>query len=333
MAAGELNLNERSVAVADAMVARRRELGVSMLFVGGVRVIDAGVESVGSLGAGLMTARVCMADLAEVTVVPGRVGKTPLPAISVAVNQPLAACMASQYAGWQIKAGDYFAMGSGPMRAAAAGVALEAANGDGGEVGGEKIFNDIGFRQRPVVAAGVLESAQIPTPDAVALIARKCGVMSSNVTLVVARTASLAGGVQVVARSVETAMHKLHELGFDLHRVVAGYGVAPLPPVAKDDMKAIGRTNDAVLYGGEVTLMVRGDDDSLAQAGAKLPSSVSRDYGEPFAKVFKRYNHDFYKIDPMLFSPASVTLQNIDTGRTFQFGVVNEEVLAASFFS
>jgi methenyltetrahydromethanopterin cyclohydrolase len=147
----------------------------------------------------------------------------------------------------------------------------------------------------------------------------------------VARTASLAGTVQVVARSVETCLHKLHELGFDLSRVQSGYGLAPLPPVAADDLTGIGRTNDAVLYGGAVTLWVRGDDASLEALGPRVPSCSSSDHGQPFVTVFEKYGRDFYKIDPLLFSPAEVTFVNLDTGRTYRFGQLRADVLRQSF--
>jgi methenyltetrahydromethanopterin cyclohydrolase len=137
----------------------------------------------------------------------------------------------------------------------------------------------------------------------------------------------------VVARSVETALHKLHELKFDLHRVESGWGVAPLPPPAADDLAGIGRTNDAILYGSRVTLWVRGDDDSLQAIGPKIPSSSSADHGEPFAEIFRRAGHDFYKIDPLLFSPALVTLSNLDTGNSFTFGRVESNVVQRSFLA
>jgi methenyltetrahydromethanopterin cyclohydrolase len=313
----ELNLNERAWSVADQMADRVHELGIAAWEDGRTRLIDAGVKELGSLSAGLMLARACLSDLGTVQLVPSHVKGVALPAVAVNCNLPVAACMASQYAGWQIKVGKYFAMGSGPMRAV---------------YGGEPLFAEINHRQRPTLAVGVLESGEMPDEETIAYITGKCGVMRQNLTLLVARTASLAGGVQVVARSVETAMHKLHTLGFDLTRVVGGYGVAPVPPVAKNDMAAIGRTNDAVLYGGEATLYVTGDDESLADLGPKLPSSASKDYGQPFKKVFKQYDYDFYKIDPLLFSPAAVSLQNIQTGRVHAFGAVNHDVLAVSFF-
>ncbi len=224
--------------------------------------------------------------------------------------------MASQYAGWQIARDDFFAMGSGPMRAAA---------------GGEDLYETIGLRESPTEAVGVLETRQIPTAGVCHYVAEKCRVEPARLTLLAAPTASQAGTVQVVARSVETALHKLYELQFDLSRVESGFGVAPLPPVAGDDLAALGRTNDAILYGAEVTLWVRGDDASLEALGPKIPSNASADHGAPFAEIFARYDRDFYKIDPLLFSPAAITLMNHDTGRTFRFGKLAPEVVERSF--
>jgi methenyltetrahydromethanopterin cyclohydrolase len=150
-------------------------------------------------------------------------------------------------------------------------------------------------------------------------------------TLLVARTASPAGTVQIVARSVETALHKLHLVGFDLERIVIGFGTAPLPPIAADDLAAIGRTNDAILYGAIVTLLIEGDDASVEEIGPRVPSNASPDYGRPFGEIFKRYNGDFYRIDPMLFSPAKVTFYNVDTERMFRYGQTAPKLLAESF--
>jgi methenyltetrahydromethanopterin cyclohydrolase len=116
-----------------------------------------------------------------------------------------------------------------------------------------------------------------------------------------------------------------------LSRIESGFGTAPLPPVARDDLAAIGRTNDAILYGAEVTLWLRGDDESLRQVGPKIPASSSADYGEPFAEIFKRYGGDFYQIDPLLFSPAIITLMNFDTGNSYRFGHTLPRVIHRSF--
>jgi methenyltetrahydromethanopterin cyclohydrolase len=123
----------------------------------------------------------------------------------------------------------------------------------------------------------------------------------------------------------------LHELKFDLQQVVSGLGVAPLPPVAADEGKAIGWTNDAILFGGRVVLWVRADDEILDLVGPKVPSSASPDFGAPFAEVFKRYNGDFYKIDPLLFSPAQVEFRNLKTGKVHRFGKTDPDLLRRAF--
>jgi methenyltetrahydromethanopterin cyclohydrolase len=191
----------------------------------------------------------------------------------------------------------------------------------------------IGFRETENAIVGVLETRKPPPHAVVAAVAAKCKVLPSSVTLLAAPTASLAGGVQVVARSVETALHKLAELKFDLGRIQSAHGSAPLPPVARADLAAIGRTNDAVLYGARVVLYVTGDDESIEQIGPQVPSSSSRDHGEPFSSIFAHYNHDFYAVDPLLFSPAQVVFQNLETGRSHAFGRIETDILARSFWA
>ena len=63
----------------------------------------------------------------------------------------------------------------------------------------------------------------------------------------------------------------------------------------------------------------------------KLPSEGSRDYGRPFADIFRHVKGDFYAIDPMLFSPASVLVTALETGETFRAGRINLTLLDASF--
>jgi len=321
-------LNERAHALCDAMAAdaERLAIGVSKLDCG-ARLIDCGVSRPGSLEAGVRVAEICMSGLGRVAVRDGT-GQLlkawnnrgfdpsqPSPKVHVATNEPVAACLASQYAGWEIKAENFFAMGSGPMRAAACR---------------EELFKDIGHCEKPGVCVGILETTEDPTDAVCAEIAEKCGIRADRLSLLIAKTTSIAGTVQIVARSIETALHKLHALGFDLSRVVSGLGTAPLPPLADGQLAAIGRTNDSILYGAHVVLSVRGDDASLAAIGPRVPSNASPDYGRPFQEIFKRYDNDFYRVDPMLFSPASVAFVNIETGRRHEFGQLAPDVLAES---
>ena len=310
-------LNRAADKLAASMVDDAEALRAQVHDIAGARVIDLGVDAAGGLEAGRRMAEICMAGLGQVTLVPGSEGVCSAGAdVVVRTDQPVAACMAAQYAGWKIALPEFFAMGSGPMRAVAAK---------------EDLFTAIGHVEQSDVAVGALETAQLPSAEACRSIAEQCGVAIDKLTLLTAPTASQAGTVQVVARSVETALHKMHELGFDLNRVQSGFGLAPLPPVAADDLTGIGRTNDAILYGGQVTLWVRGKDASLREIGPLIPSCASKDHGAPFAEIFERYGRDFYKIDRRLFSPAVITLANLDSGRAFRFGRLTPDVLQASF--
>lgn len=282
----------------------------------GAALIDCGCKARGGLQTGLQLARVCLAGLAEVTLVPGSSDSLGMPRISVTTELPLAACLAAQYAGWQIQSAGYFAMGSGPMRAVA---------------GVEPLIAELGGPYRESLAVGVLEGRDFPPNDLLNSVATRCGVRPDQLTLLAARTKSLAGMVQVVARSVETALHKLHALHFDLTSVVSAYGTAPLPTTCQDDLQAIGKTNDAVLYGGDVHLWVQSSDDLLQQLGPQVPSNASSAFGQPFAEIFAAHGHDFYKIDPLLFSPARVVFHNLSTGKTHGFGALRTDVLSRSF--
>jgi methenyltetrahydromethanopterin cyclohydrolase len=279
-------------------------------------LLDFGVETEGGLEAGCALASICMSGLADISVGPGLLGDLGWQQVVVQTDSPVAACLFSQYAGWQINVGKFFAMGSGPMRAVAAK---------------EPLFDKLWYREEAEQVVGVLETGKLPDPDVFEYIAKETGVDADDVVLCVAPTSSMAGNLQVVARSVETALHKLYELGFDVNRIRSAVGSAPLPPVAKSDMDGIGRTNDAILYGGRVTLWVKGDDESIADVVTRVPSSSSAMYGKPFLEIFEAAGRDFYKIDPLLFSPAEIVIQNVDTGRVHVSGRVNFDVLKRSF--
>ena len=312
-----MHLNETAAELCESMLedADIYRVVVSQL-ANGATLVDCGIDAEGGLEAGRMLAEICLAGLAEVSFLPSSPEIWSGPSVQVSTDHPVPACMASQYAGWEVTGEKYFAMGSGPMRAAA---------------GREELFQRIGNIEKTTVAIGVLEAAKLPPLEVVDDIAAKCGVKPPNLTLLVAPTKSLAGTVQVVARSIETSLHKLDELGFELARISSAIGWAPLPPPAANDLAGIGRTNDAILYGGEVTLYLHGDDESLQEIGPRIPSGASDAHGRPFAAIFEQAGNDFYKIDPHLFSPAVVRLTNLDTGHTFRFGHTVPRVIHESF--
>ena len=313
----DLGMNQRAAELADAMVEEAGLLRVrSRTLAGGARIVDAGIEAEGGFGAGLALAEICMGGLGDVSYTTSRIGEQSWPAVLVSTDHPAVSCMASQYAGWAISVDKFFAMGSGPLRAHAR---VE-----------KELFEKLGYRETATRGVLVLEGRTPPSDEVAAWVAEKAKLQPAQLTFVIAPTASLAGGVQISSRILETGLHKMETVGFDVRRVVSGYGVAPIAPVAKNDLRAIGRTNDCILYGGQARYTVRAGDDELAELAAKLPASASRDYGTPFYDIFQRYEGDFYKIDPLLFSPAEVWLTSAETGRTFHAGHLNAEILEAS---
>jgi methenyltetrahydromethanopterin cyclohydrolase len=312
-----LSLNQRARELSDRLADEADALRIAVRTLpDGTRLIDCGSAVPGGLEAGRRFAEITMGGLGSVTFAPLVLDGRWLPGLTVVTDHPALACLASQYAGWQIDRDGYFAMASGPGRAL---------------IRAEELFDDLDVDERASTAVLCLETRDEPPQELAAHVAERAGVAPADLTLLFAPTASLAGGVQVAARVVETALHKLHELEFDVRRVVSGFGTCPLPPVARTDPEAIGRTNDAVLYGGQVELTVDAPDDELEAIVDRVPSSASRDHGEPFGKVLERADWDFYKIDPLLFSPAEVRLVSAESGRSFHAGGVQSDVLERSF--
>jgi methenyltetrahydromethanopterin cyclohydrolase len=312
-----LGLNQRAANLADSLAANAMTLGVAVTHVGGARVIDCGVDVAGGLEAGRRLAEICLADLAAVSLTSVDLDGLWLPAVAVATDHPVAACLASQYAGWAIDPSGYFAMGSGPARSLAR---VE-----------RELYARLGYEETGDAAVLVLEGRTLPNEAVVRFVAEKSHVPPPGLTLLIAPTASIAGCVQVAARSVETGLHKMLELGFDVRTVRSGAGVCPLAPVAKNDLRAIGWTNDCILYGTRAYFAVHADDAEVEKMVERLPASTSPDHGTPFYEIFKRAGNDFYKIDRMLFSPAEVVVNNLASGRVFHAGRLDPAVLKRSF--
>ncbi|MEZ6123396.1 MAG: methenyltetrahydromethanopterin cyclohydrolase [Planctomycetaceae bacterium] len=308
------NLNRRAARLLQQARDDADALKIDVSESGTATVLDFGVKADGGLEAGLLLARLCMAGLGRVEL-QNTCSRVDVPQVFVHTDHPIAACLQSQYAGWKIATKDFFAMGSGPMRALA---------------GAESLYQELPAREDGSSAIGVLESAALATPAAISLIQDQIG-SEVPLSLAVAPTASIAGNLQVVARSVETALHKLHELHFPLHTIVSGCGTAPLPPVAKTDLAGIGRTNDSILYGAQVNLWVNCDNEVIEEFGPQTPSCSSPSHGTSFLELFVQANHDFYALDKSLFSPAVVIFHNLASGDTYRFGRMVPELLLDSF--
>lgn len=286
----------------------------------GVTLVDAGIQYAGGLEAGRLISEICLGGLGKVELTHTHAAKHWPLSVYVHSSNPVIACLASQYAGWQLSHGEgkdaFYALGSGPGRAAALR---------------EPLFKELAYEDKANSVCFVMEVDKNPPTELLEQMCEHCGVTANNMTIILTPTKSLAGVVQIVARVLETALHKTNELKFPLERVIDGAGSAPLSPPIPDFVQAMGRTNDAILFAGRVQLFVSGPDDDAQELANKLPSSTSKDYGKPFAKIFSDAEYDFYKIDHMLFSPAQVSVTAVESGNTFLAGKVDEKLLAESF--
>ncbi len=314
-----MGINEMGFEVFEEMLDYADELQIEVHELdNGTVVADAGVLAPGGYGAGVYLSRLCLADLAEIQLAPFDLQGVLLPGVSVATDFPAISCMASQCAMWQIKADKYFAMGSGPARALAKKT--------------RELYDKIGFEESSDVAVIVLESGKLPDEKVSALIAEKCSIDPADLRIAVAPTDSVAGLVQVSARVVETGLHKLFSMGFDINSIKSGWGRAPISPISGDATMCMGSSNDAIIYGGETYYTLEYENlEELQQYLRGMPSQASRDWGAPFYKTFKAAGFDFFKVDHNVFAPAKVVMNEIKSRRTFVSGKVNLEALAESF--
>ena len=312
------NLNQQALTICNRIENMASQLDVIVSETSnGASIFDFGSDRLGTLNGGLELARICLANLADVSIHPYSNPDFNYPLVQVVTDFPLEACIASQYAGWPFSTEHLFSMCSGPARLSR---------------GKEEILTKFDLNSKEDVALGIFETNQTPSAEDVEEFASQCNVQPAGVTICVAKTASLPGTMQVVARSVETLLHKLFELEFDLRKCRRAIGTAPLPPIGKDDFQSMGWTNDAILYGANVTLWVD-DADDLDELMVKLPSCSSDEFGKPFIEIFESFNRDFYQVDRLLFSPACVTINCLATGKSVSAGAIRPDILAASFKS
>ncbi len=283
----------------------------------GATIVDAGIEAKGGFQAGKIITEICMGGCGKAEIIPRRYGELELPSIFVYTDHPVIATLGSQFAGWQIKEGDYFAIGSGPARA----LALKP----------KEIYEKIGYRDDFDKAVVVLETDKHPPEKLLERFVKDCHVLSKNLAVILTPTASIAGATQVSGRIIETGIHKLSKLGLDPNVILYAWGCAPISPIHPKFVKAMARTNDAILYGGITYYAIDyEDEEELKEIVEKAPSKASKDYGKLFIEIFKEADYDFYKIDPNLFAPAIIIVNNIQTGKIFRAGEINAEILTKS---
>ena len=292
----------------------------------GATLIDAGLNAEGGFLAGEIVTEICLGGYGEAKITPIQYGDIVLPSIFVVTDHPALSTLASQFAGWQIKEGDFSAIASGPARA----LALKP----------KHIYEKLNYKEEADTAILVLEAEKKPPETVIKQIAEKCRVTPKKLYLIAFSTTSLTGATQVSGRIVETGLHKLERLGLDPKIVTHAWGYAPIVPVHPNSGEAMGRTNDAILYGGVTNYTVKYEDErQLEEIVKQAPSSASHMLQEAkklaeksprFLEIFKEAGFDFYKIDSDIFAPAIVAVTNKNSGKTFRAGSLDVEVMKGS---
>ncbi|KKN56124.1 hypothetical protein LCGC14_0575570, partial [marine sediment metagenome] len=245
-------LVERLIADAQAL-----QLEVSTLS-NGTRIVDAGINCVGGLEAGRLIGEICMGGLGTVTLGTNSGFENWPWSVNVHAKTPVLSCLGSQYAGWSLshksEAGKFFALGSGPGRALA---------------GKEEVLKEFGYKDEATSTCIVLEVDSFPPIEVAEKVAKDCGIKPEDLTFILTPTSSLAGVMQIAIRVLEVAMHKAHTLHFPMDKIIDGFGVTPVAPPGGDFMTGMGRTNDAILYGGFVHLFVNATDDEARDLAEK----------------------------------------------------------------
>ena len=315
------SVNKASQPLVNQLVADAKALQLEInTLSNGTRIVDAGVNCTGGLEAGRLIGEICMGGLGTVTLGTNSGFENWPWSVNVHAKTPVLSCLGSQYAGWSLshksEEGKFFALGSGPGRALAAK---------------EEVLKEFAYKDSAKSTCIVLEVDSYPPVEIADKVAKDCGINADKLTFILTPTSSLAGVMQIAIRVLEVAMHKAHTLNFPMGKIIDGYGVTPVAPPGGDFMTGMGRTNDAILYGGMVQLFVDCNDEEAEDLANKMPSNTSSDYGRPFGEIFKTYEYDFFKIDPMLFSPAKIIITNVKTGKNYTAGKLNEAMLKTSF--
>lgn len=307
-----MNLNENAAGIALELIERQEELDIrSFKLNNGTTVIDCGVETTGTFEAGRLFSEACLGGVAKVSFQPQELENVTLFSTIVESDYPALACIASQKAGWNISVDKFSALGSGPARILAKKP--------------KETYKRLNYLEESDVAVLALECSRYPTKRVANYIANECGVDPNNLYLLVARTASVVGTIQIAARATETALFKLDHLGYPLRMVIRSLGMALIAPIVGDDYRMMGLTNDMIIYGAKVRLEVIEDTDV-----EKIPSKTSKDYGKMFFEIFEDAGHDFYKIDHGIFAPAEVSLFNLKTGLEKSAGELDLDMVMKS---
>lgn len=314
-------MNERAMVLVRQIMDNAQALGCEVHKMDcGATLIDMGINCKGSWEAGILFTRICMGDIGTVELGTFELNKDfTFASVEVYTDQPLVACMASQIAGWKLGEGEFATIGSGPARAIA-------------HVDSDWYFEMTDYREEHHEAVLCLQDVEFPTDEVALEVANACNVKPEDTYLLISDSSCIVASIQVSGRVLEQVTHKMLEKDFHANQVVMMRGTAPIAPIVKDEMKSMGRINDALIYGSDVEVWVDSTDEEIERVIKQLTGKWSSPrYGDLFEDVFEDAGRDFFFVDHDVHSVGRIHMHNVNTGKSFVAGEIHYEALEKSF--
>ena len=300
------SINRSAVAMIKNAIANAEEYRISAWKADcGSTLVDMGLSCPGSWKAGQVFVEAGFGGLGRAVYGKYEIGPHTVPSIDVWVDHPVLAVVASQAGCWELGRGEFAQIGSGPARAVALADRWSGhgyKDPDGSEV---------------VVQ---LQTPRVPTDEVCMAVAKACHLTPDKIYVVFAPTACLVGAIQVASRTVEQVMIKLFMRGFDIHAVKYAFGTAPVAPLVTNELEVMGRANDALFYGATTVLYVDSPDEAITPILRELCFDVNSGeyWGMPFARIFERFQCNWFSVPDLLDSPAKVIINSLQTGHSFR---------------
>lgn len=325
-----LSVNAEAMKIVRKILDSPEALGVEVSrFPCGSTLIDMGQRARGSWQAGRYFTLVTVGGLGDVSFESFMLAAAPstaaepsttvrLPAVRLMVDRPMEACMGCQVAGWRLVDEPDAPILAGPARTL--------------NTPPDYHVRLSGYRDHAHEGVVTVQMSRPVTDDMALVMAKACDLAPENLFILASRHACLVSTIQVPARGIETAMHRLALEGFDLGCIQHAFCTGPIPPLVDDELSSMGRINDALYYGGEVFLYVDASDDLLEMVVPKVVSEVSPLARRSFAELYRDAGYDFHAIPLDAHTPAVLHMTNVNSGRTFSAGHFDYEVLQRSFF-
>jgi methenyltetrahydromethanopterin cyclohydrolase len=279
----------------------------------GAKLIDAGVRTRGGLSAGLHMVELSTANLSSAAIVLVELDGELWPHVEIHTDQPFWGCFISQSGNRTISVDETKTIYSGPACILA---------------DRERFKEEYNVVDDSDCAVLIMEGSVLPNDGVCKVLAERCGVQPSRLGIVIARTASLTGTVQIAGRSVETTLQKLHYLGLDPMQISSALGRCPVTPPGGNDHQAIGKVNDVMVCGSQVWFVAAGSGSGrFLSMLPEVLASTGPLFDKPFEEILTEAGR-FFQIDKGYFGPAEISIIDLESGQTGRAGKRNISRLA-----